>query len=123
MKMGVHPLFAVGCLLWLVVRLSRELHHPLLSFVNGHLTDFLAVPVIGYMCLMIFRNFFFGPSYSFPMWYSLFIALYLAVVFEYALPLYSARYTGDWADVLAYIAGAGCFNAFMNKAPQPAASF
>jgi hypothetical protein len=112
---SISPLFTGSCLLWMMIRISREMHHPV-PWLNGQLTDILAVPVIGYICLSFMRNFIFkSNSYVFPAGYTLFITLYLSCVFEILLPLHSSRFTSDWKDVIAYFAGSLLFHQLMNK--------
>lgn len=100
------PFFIVYCLLWCGIHLCRYLHHPV-PLLNDHLTDFIAVPAMAH-CTLTFtrRHVVHDEAYSYPLSYLLFIALYIAIIFEGVLPHYSSAYTGDILDVVAYFAGA-----------------
>ncbi|MFB6454896.1 hypothetical protein ACE38W_06460 [Chitinophaga sp. Hz27] len=81
--------------------------HIHLGWLNDHLTDFIAVPVMAHIsAAFIARVVVKRTDYHYPLGYLLFIALYTSVVFEGFLPRVSAVYTGDWLDVAAYFGGA-----------------
>ena len=95
----------VCCLLWGIVHVGRYIHHPI-PFFNDHLTDFIAVPVMAHLALTVTRRFIVrDDTYTYPLSYLLFIALYVSVIFEGVLPRLSSRYTSDWWDVAAYFGG------------------
>ncbi len=105
MQKTILPFFIVGSITWIIVHLARYYHHPL-PLLNGQLTDLLAVPVMADGCLWIIRRWVVkSNAYYFPLAYLLFMALYLALVFECILPHYSPRFTADWRDAVAYLAG------------------
>lgn len=105
MRNLLHPVFVISCFLWVVIRLGRLSHHPI-PYLNGQLTDFLAVPAIGHLCLTFIRTLVVkDPHYVFPLSFVLFIALYISVAFELVLPSWSDKFVGDWLDVMAYFAG------------------
>lgn len=93
------------CLLWCLVHFLRWVQHPL-PWLNNYLTDFLFVPVIAHLSVNFTRRFILrNNAYRYPLAYPLFMALYAAIVFEYVMPLFSAVYTRDWGDVVAYFLG------------------
>ncbi|NLR68162.1 hypothetical protein HGH92_27905 [Chitinophaga varians] len=99
-------ILGISGLSWLMVHLARWSGHPL-PWLNGHLTDLIVVPLIAQACLVVVQRWIVKRSdYLLPLGYVLFIACYVAVVFEWIMPRYSPRYTGDWLDVAAYFAGA-----------------
>ncbi|MBS0027606.1 hypothetical protein ACTJJ0_32265 [Chitinophaga sp. 22321] len=105
MKRLADPMFITYAGLWILVHLCRRLHQPL-PLLNGHLTDFIAAPVIAHITLTITRTFIVkNQQYSYPLSYLLFIACYLSVVFEWIAPQLSPVYTRDAWDIAAYFAG------------------
>lgn len=119
MKTLLNAWFIIFCLAWAVVYFFRITHHSIL-YLNGHLTDFLAVPVIANLGLW-FQRILMGKRsmYVLKPGHMVFIVLYLAVVFEWILPVYHPEiFTGDWIDVLLYIIGGLFFFFVMNKPLQ-----
>ncbi|HEY9256884.1 hypothetical protein [Chitinophaga sp.] len=105
MKRLFDPLFLTYCLIWIVIHLCRYLHLAV-PLLNGYLTDFIAVPAMAHVTLTFTRRFIVhNYEYTYPLYYLLFIALYTSIMFEWIMPYYSARYTGDWWDVVTYFAG------------------
>ncbi|NIG54035.1 hypothetical protein [Chitinophaga sp. Cy-1792] len=105
-KRWTDPLFLGYLLCWGIIHLCRAFHVPT-GWLNNHLTDFIAVPVMAHISAafiagVIVRR----DDYHYPLGYLLFIALYTSVVFEGIMPRLSSVYTGDWMDVAAYFAGA-----------------
>lgn len=106
MKHLFDPLFTAYCLIWAVIHAGRYFGHPI-PLLNGHLTDLLTVPAIAHLTVTVIRRFSYQKAaYRYPFSYLIFIALYAAVVFEWLMPRYSAKYTADGWDVVAYLAGA-----------------
>ncbi|QNL52168.1 hypothetical protein H8S90_11645 [Olivibacter sp. SDN3] len=115
MRTLLHPLFLIGCVTWITVRMLRGAQ-TLPEFINNYLTDVLAIPVIGTVLLTFMRtSVIHSNSYFFPMFYVYFMVVYTALVFEGLLPLFSDRYTADLFDILAYIIGGYLFQLFINK--------
>ena len=78
-----------------------------IPWLNGQLTDFIAVPVIAHLALTFTRTVILGDSqYTYPLSYLLFIALYTTVLFELVMPAFSHKYTADMLDAAAYLGGA-----------------
>lgn len=105
MKRLFDPLFTLYCLSWAIIRFCRCIHHPV-PLLNGHLTDFFAVPAMAHLSVTFIRRFVVRDQrYTYPLGYVLFIALYISVMLEGVMPRFSPRYTGDAWDVTAYFAG------------------
>jgi hypothetical protein len=121
MKKLFDPLFIAYCLIWTVIHLCRYLHLPV-PLLNGHLTDFIAVPAMAHITLTFTRRFIArNDVYTYPLYYLLFIAMYTSVMFEWIMPHYSGKYTGDWWDVAAYFAGGLFYHRFHgNRVPKSA---
>ncbi|MVN22492.1 hypothetical protein [Mucilaginibacter arboris] len=116
MKTLLNPWFVAFCLMWGVLYFARITHHPIL-YLNGHLGDFLAVPVIANLGLWFQRIFIAKRStYVLKPGHVIFIVLYLSIAFEWLLPTYHPEiFTADWTDVLLYIIGGCFFFKWMNR--------
>lgn len=107
--------FVTFSLIWLVVYVSRRLGHPI-PFVNGYLTDLLAIPVIAQLGLWFQRRFIIkSDGYVLSVWHVVFIFAYVSVVFELILPHFSRKYTADCIDVVLYAIGGVFFYWVMNR--------
>jgi hypothetical protein len=115
MKTLLNPWFIAGCLIWVIIMVTRKLHHPVPIF-NGYIDDVFAVPIIANIALCFQRVFIVRSNY-----YILsagkvaFIVIYLALVFEVFLPMLSKTYTGDWIDAGLYAVGGLFFYWVMDK--------
>jgi hypothetical protein len=115
MKTLLNPWFVAGCLIWLAVFLARRSGHHL-PYLNGYLTDAIAVPVIANLGLWFQRQVIIKSNYYvLSPRHVVFIVLAVSLWFEVLLPRYSAVYTADWADVALYILGGLFFYGMMNK--------
>lgn len=115
MKTLCNKWFLAFCVIWSVVFISRKLGHPL-PYVNGYLTDLIAIPVIANLALWfqrvaIIRN----NHYTLSAWRVAFITAYVTLVFEVILPLLSNIYIADWLDALLYAVGGLFFYKVMNQ--------
>jgi hypothetical protein len=115
MKTLLNPWFITGCITWAIVIAFRKLGHPI-PYINGHLTDAFAIPVIANLGLwfkrvVIIKNDYYILSKK----QVAFVVIYVSVFFELLLPYLSNTYTADWIDVLLYIAGGVFFYQVMNK--------
>ena len=120
MKTLLNPWFITFCIMWSILYLARITHHPVL-YLNGHLGDFMAVPVLANLGLWFQRIFIAKRStYVLKAGHVIFIVLYLSIAFEWLLPKYHPEiFTGDWIDVLLYIVGGVFFLKLMNKPITP----
>lgn len=115
MKTLLNKWFVGGCLVWLAVTILRRSVHPL-PVLNGYIDDLLAIPVIANLGLwfqrvLVIRN----DYYVLSPWHVIFIVVYVSVLFEVVLPYYSKTYTGDWIDVILYMAGGIFFYKIVNR--------
>ncbi|WP_126245241.1 hypothetical protein [Chitinophaga rhizosphaerae] len=106
----------IGCAgAWACIHFFRGVGHPL-PFLNGYLTDFLAIPAMAHLALLIIRRSVArDPGFVFPFGWVLFVAAYVSLVMEALAPAFSPRYTGDWGDVAAYFAGGFCYQLWMKR--------
>lgn len=105
MKRLFDPLFLTYCGLWSMIHLFRYIQMPV-PLLNGYLTDFIAVPAMAHVALTFTRRYIVrNAHYTYPLYYLLFMAFYMAVVFEWVMPQFSSVYTSDAWDVTAYFGG------------------
>ncbi|MBS1521875.1 MAG: hypothetical protein JST50_12810 [Bacteroidetes bacterium] len=115
MKTLLNKWFIAGCLIWLVVTIMRRSGHPL-PVLNGYIDDLLAIPVLANLGLWFQRVFVIRNNYYvLSPWHVAFIVIYVSVLFELTLPYYSKTYTGDWIDVILYLAGGLFFYKIINR--------
>ncbi|MDR3695347.1 hypothetical protein [Mucilaginibacter sp.] len=115
MKTLLNPWFIAGCLVWLMIKITRILDAPV-TYLNDYLTDFFAVPVITNIGLWLQRVFIIKNNYYVlsPLQVT-FMVIYISLLFEGLLPRISKIYTADWVDVLLYCMGGLFFYFIMNK--------
>ena len=118
MRILRHPFFIASLLLYGILKATR--HGPYrISFVHDYLADFLCMPVVMGIALLVLRRWVTrneGSTLSISMM-ALTVALY-AFLFEYWFPKISTDFTADPWDVLAYFAGAVAFHLLLNR-PLP----
>lgn len=69
-----------------------------------------------HLALLVTRRFILrDDTYTYPLGYLLFIALYVSVIFEGVMPRFSSSYTADWWDVAAYVGGSIFYYFFQPK--------
>lgn len=113
-------LLLVCALSWGVVHYFRYIGCPV-PFFNGYLTDFLAVPAMAHVALLVTRRFLLrDAAYVYPFSWIMIIAAYVSLVMEVAAPAFSPVYTGDWADAVAYFGGGVCYHLYMKLRAKPA---
>lgn len=113
MKRLFDPYFICYLSLYSIVQHLRQCD-IIIPLLNGYLTDLMAVPVIAHLTLTVTRNYVVKEQhYRYPAWYIAVLVCYLTIVFEWLMPLYSPRYTGDLWDIVAYACG-GFFYCFVH---------
>lgn len=119
MKLVKNPVFLLAGFCYLVNRF-------LLSFLDltaykiPYLNDILCLPVLLPVALALQQLLFPGSARKrLNQTQVIFTFIYLSVIFEGILPAYSARYTRDWWDIVAYATGGLIFYFFLNPKPQP----
>lgn len=115
MKVLLHPVFIVSVLLF-ALNQALEQAGVYIWPLYTHLDDILCMPIVLTLILAAERLYFNNPFFTHPKRYLLATVLLFCVVFEWLLPLLSAKYTSDILDVAAYIMGALLFQKTINKA-------
>ena len=93
------------CLLAGLIYTRQQLELPLADWVNNYVNDFLVLPIVLGVTTYIVRWLKKDLNYRFSLLFIACLATYYALFFEYVLPKFSSRYTGDWVDVLLYFLG------------------
>ena len=86
------------------------------SFSNNYLADLICMPIVFYIVGAFFK--IVKINFSLSIHKVVFGVLYFSFIFEFLLPKFSSRYTGDWIDVLMYCLGGGAYFC-INKILKP----
>ncbi|HVW98343.1 MAG TPA: hypothetical protein VHA56_20420 [Mucilaginibacter sp.] len=115
MKTLLNKWFIAGCLVWLLIFLSRKTGHPI-PYLNGYIDDLFAVPVICNLALFSLRRLIVkSDHYTLSPGHVIFVVVYVTFAFEILLPMLSKTYTADWLDVVLYVIGGVFFYKVMNR--------
>lgn len=104
-------MFSTAALALIILRKTGVI----VPFVTNYFTDLLAVPIICSLALAFQRRFVEPAGYRFKAGHVIFVVVYTAIVFEWLLPQFTARYTADGIDVVLYILGGLLFWFLLNK--------
>ncbi|MES2628505.1 MAG: hypothetical protein V4616_06000 [Bacteroidota bacterium] len=108
--------FIVSCtLVYGVALLGKFRYLPLPSFIVANLADFLCLPLMLSFSLLLIRKIKNEPGLNLSPAMIGAVFLYISVVFEWLLPMYSSKYTRDLLDVLAYGAGGVCWGIIQKR--------
>ncbi len=84
------------------VYFAQKFNVKLPKIVQFYLNDFLIIPIILIISLVILRWSRNNKKYQIPIWIVLYICGLYALLYEYILPKFHPRYTADVIDVLLY---------------------
>lgn len=115
MKILKHPLFLGSVLLSSFIYGANQLHIQLPHWTRFYLNDFLCMPIVLSICLMILRIVKKTESLYVPFVAVLALSTYFTLHFEWLMPHYSERYTSDFIDVILYFSGAILFYIFQKR--------
>jgi hypothetical protein len=107
-------LFLVGLLTYwsfFFAKRSGMIFHP---FIQGYLSDFLAVPLMLGVILIVMRWYTNNPHFRFSIPQIFFAFAYTSLAFEWFIPMYKSNFHADWWDVLAYGLGALMYGLVQN---------
>ena len=109
----LNPLF-LGCAF--LYGLNSLFLKPVLDwlFFRHYLNDLLCLPLVLTLTIFVQRSLFNKPAYLLNRYQAGMAAAYFAFMFEGVVPLYNARYTADFGDVICYGFGAWLFIRFGN---------
>lgn len=105
----IYTVFLIFTLLFLLVQALIYFTVDLPDWVIFYLNDFLVMPLVLTICLVVVRKIRKEPSIRLSLFTVLSLATLYSVYFEVFLPEVTVRYTADPVDVLLYFAGATLF--------------
>jgi hypothetical protein len=88
----------VACCIYIIQRLEFELP----AIINNYVNDFLCLPIILGGISYCIRRLKKEAFFKLPLFFIIGLASYYSFYFEYYLPGFNPRYTGDWIDVILY---------------------
>jgi len=109
---GVLPVyFVLSLIAGTGVYIAQKLHVKLPDIVQFYLNDFLIIPILLTVSLVVLRWSKGNKGYEIPIWIILYTCGMYALLYEYVLPKINIRYTADVIDVVLYfISGFVFFN-------------
>jgi hypothetical protein len=114
-RVYVYAVFSI--LIGAVVYFAQKFNFKLPKIIQFYLNDFLIVPIILTISLVILRWSKNNESYQISIWVILYICGLYGLLYEYILPKFHPRYTADIIDVVLYfISGFVFFILQKNKA-------
>ncbi len=97
------------------IYVSKISHVALPNWVYFYLGDLLCMPFVLSLCLVAVRIIKNDDSLYIPLGPIIALTAFYALYFEWLLPQYNARYTGDIIDVVMYILGSALFYVFQKR--------
>ncbi|WP_439130622.1 hypothetical protein [Polaribacter sp.] len=79
------------------------------------MNDFLIIPIVLFICLVVFIKTRNNPKFALSLPIILYVCVMYSVLFELILPNYLARYTKDYIDIILYFAGGFIFYALQKN--------
>jgi hypothetical protein len=110
-----NPYFIFPCLVFWINQYLERIEKIHLPFIHSYLDDLMAMPVILGITLQVYR--WIHPSRSYFVFTKVQIivaVVYISLLFEGLLPLYSDTYIRDVFDVVCYAVGAFYFHKLIN---------
>lgn len=95
--------FYLGLLVWLTIYILRR-NNIIIPYINGYLTDLIAVPMYCY-CVEFITNFFSTSKRELKRKDIISSIFYLSLIFEIICPYISDKFTSDPFDVICYTIG------------------
>jgi len=92
-----------------IIYSCQRLHIQLPNLINNYVNDLLCVPIVLAITQKLIQLFKKSHNYIISVKVIFFVVFYYSLYFEYILPLYKTRYTGDFIDVVLYILGGMIF--------------
>lgn len=102
--------FVFSIILGSSIYIAQKLKVKLPEIVQFYINDFLIIPIILIASLYVLRLSKNNNQYKIPIWITLYLCVIYSIVFEYYLPQFHPRYTGDWIDVILYFASGMIFH-------------
>ena len=115
MKILKHPVFYGFVFLATSIYMSQRLNLPIANWVSFYVNDFLCLPIVLSICLMVIRAIKKTETLYVPFVIVMILTTFFALFFECIMPEYSNRYTYDPIDIGLYFLGACLFYGYQRK--------
>ena len=102
MKKQLTYYFISSIIVGIIIYTCEKIEIILPKFIRFYVNDFLIVPIVLTLCLAVVRKLKRNRKIKLSIFQILYVCMLYAVVFEYWLPEFHARYTADLIDVLLY---------------------
>lgn len=110
----LHIYVVLSLLIFIGFQSAEYLEIPMPVWVTSYLKDFLSIPIIATICLHVVWWMKKDKGIRLNTFVILSLVALYSVYFEWYLPQYSSRHTGDFGDVICYSLG-GCIFYFLQK--------
>ncbi len=110
-----NPFFLIPCLIFWINQYVEKVQGIFIPLIHSYLDDLLAMPVILGITLQVYR--WIHPAkngFVFTKVQILVAVVYISLIFEVLLPMYSSTYVRDMWDVVCYALGAIYYFKFIN---------
>lgn len=114
MKKVLPIYFMFSVLIAMCVYVAQKLDFKLPEIIDFYLNDFLIMPILLTISLVILRWSRNNKNYQIPIWVILYICGVYAFLYEYVLPKFNPRYTADIIDVVLYFISGFLFFTLQN---------
>lgn len=115
----LHLYVGGSVMVFLLVEYCRWTGVEVPQWVFSHLNDLLCIPVVSFISLHFIWILKRDKSIRIPGAGIVLLVFLYSLYFEVYLPRVSSRYTGDWIDVLCYVAGGGIFYGLQRIESKP----
>lgn len=112
---NIYYFFVSTVFVGVLIVILQKLAIPLPIIIQNYVNDFLVVPIVLTICLIVVRWLKNDENYQFSIYICIYIAVLYAFIFEYILPQFHQRYTADYIDVLLYVLGGFLFYKLQNQ--------
>lgn len=110
-----HPIFLCSVLLAAAIYLGQRLDVSLPDWINFYVNDFLCMPIVLSLCLVVLRIIKKDETLYVPLIVVLALTVYFSLYFEWLMPQLNTRYTSDVMDVVLYFISATIFFKLQKK--------
>lgn len=115
MKILKNHIFLILCFFALLIYLVNRFSLSLPNWVYFYVNDLLCMPIVLSFSLAILRFIKKTETIYVPLSIIFMLTTYYAIFFEWLMPQFNSRYTGDLIDVFLYYIGAILFYLFQKK--------
>ncbi|MGF1557351.1 hypothetical protein [Paucihalobacter sp.] len=109
MKTLKNPYFLLLLFVAILIYSAKRFKIDIPDWISFYFYDFLCMPIVLTIILALIRFLKKDASVKIPLFAIVSLTVYYAWFFEWLMPKYDPRYTGDWLDVLMYFLGSSLF--------------